>query len=219
MLLCMKSSFRQIDEKIRACASDALGVALGGFPDQQMIISEVNRSILPPLKSEKRFMKWTNALVDPKTPVELSPLEQSALNDARLSFEFRAIECIGLIAGSTTDESVSIDMIWKLIDLAAYEPAMGLLCRRACERAALMLGFKNVSELFVDMAPHLLVKWIESQRGLEDFPLLMTSPFTMQIASRFLPNEVLQLLMTEGGWDDKFFGADVSSFAQSCGEQ
>jgi hypothetical protein len=219
MLLYTKSSFCQLDEKIRMGASDALGVALGGFPDQQMIVSEVNRSILPPLKSEKRFMKWTNALVDPKTPVDLSQLEQSALTDGRLSFEFRAIDCIGLIAGSTTDESVSVDMVWKLLDLAAHEPAMGLLCRRACERAALMLGFKSVSELFVDMAPHLLVKWIESRRRLGDFPLLMTSPLTPQIACRFLPNEVLRMLMTDGGWDDKFLGADVSNFAQSHGEQ
>lgn len=183
-----------------------------------MIVSEVNRCILPPLKSEKKLVKWMNTLVDPKTPVDLSQLEQSALNDARLSFEFHAIDCVGLIAGSTTDEGVCIEMVWKLLDLAAFEPAMGLLCRRACERAALMLGFKTVNELFSDMAPHLLVKWVESRRSLRDFPLLLTSPFVLQIACRHLPNEVLQLLMSEGGWDDKFLSGDVSNFVQSSGE-
>lgn len=118
-----QSSLRQIDGTIRSRACDALGVALGGFPDQKLIVSEISRS-LPPLKSERKFARWLNALADPKTPVDLSQLEQSALTDARLSFEFHAIDCIGLIAGSTSDEGVCIDMIWKLLDLAAFEPAV-----------------------------------------------------------------------------------------------
>lgn len=183
-----------------------------------MIVSEVNRSILPPLKSERKLIKWMCGLADSKTPVELSQLEQSALTDARLSFEFHAIDCVGLIAGSTTDENVCIEMIWKLLDLSTYEPAMGLLCRRACERAALMLGFENVSDLLSEMAPHLLVRWIESRRGLRDFPVLMTSPCILQIACRYLPNEVLLLLIKEGGWDDKVLSGDISNFVQSAGE-
>lgn len=214
-----QSSFRHIDETIRSRAIDALGVALGGFPDQQMIVSEMNRSVLPPLKSERKFMKWINSLMDHKTPVDLSQLEQTALNDARLSFEFHAIDCIGLIAGSTTDESVCVDMVWKLVDLAAHEPAMGLLCSRACERAALMLGFKSASELFADMAPHLIVRWIESSRGLRNFPLLITSANAMQNVCRYLPNEVLAMLLSEGGWDDKCLSGEslIANFVQSNG--
>ena len=83
LLFVSQSSFRHIDEVIRSKANDALGVALGGFPDQQMIVSEMNRSILPPLKSERKFTKWMNSMADPKTPVDLSPLEQAALADAR----------------------------------------------------------------------------------------------------------------------------------------
>jgi hypothetical protein len=173
-----QSSFRHIDEDIRAHACDALGVALGGF----VIVSEMFRSILPPLKSdEKKFKRWTHTLTDPKMPVDLSQLEQPALNNARLSFEFHAIDCLGLIAGSTTDEDVCVDMVWKLIDLNAYEPAMGLLSCRACERAALMLGFKKVEDLFSDMAPHLLVKWIESRKSLREFPLPSAAVFSICI--------------------------------------
>jgi hypothetical protein len=151
---------------------------------------------------------------------ELSQLEESALNDARLSFEFHCIDCIGLIAGSTTDEAVCVDMVWKLIDLNAYEPAMGLLSRRACERAALMLGFKKVNDLFSDMAPHLLVKWIESRRSLKEFPLLLSSPFALQGACRYLPNEVLDMLVTEGGWDDKLWNFEslATNFTQSSAD-
>ena len=155
-------------------------------------------------------------MADPKTPVDLSPLEQTALADARLSFEFHAIDCIGLIAGSTTEEDVCIDMVWKLVDLTAFEPAMGLLCRRACERAALMLGFNNVSDLLSDMIPHLLVKWIESRRSLSDFPLLMTASQALQNSCRYLPSQILDLLMN--GWDDEFLNADISNYVQSCGD-
>ena len=213
-----KSSFHHIDEAIRSRACNALGAALGGFPDQQMIVSEMNRSILPPLKSDKKFSKWINLLADHKLPVDLTQLEQSALNDARLSFEFHAIESIGIIAGSTTDESVCVDMIWKLLDLSAFEPAMGLLCRRACERAAMMLGFKNVIDLFSDMAPRLLVKWIESHKSLNDFPALITSPSTLQNVCRYYPNEVLNTLVSEGGLDDKIMNRNVPDFVQSWGD-
>eukprot|EP00804_Cyclotella_cryptica_P000562 CCRYP_009970-RE/>CCRYP_009970-RE protein AED:0.07 eAED:0.07 QI:22/1/1/1/1/0.88/9/1092/3640 len=214
----IKSSFRNIDEGIRLLACDALGVALGGFPDQKMIVSEMYRNILPPLKSEKKFGKWVNSLVDPKMPVELSPLEQSALSDARLSIEYHAIDCIGLIVGSTTDEDVCIDMVWKLIDLNVCEPAMALLCHRAFERAALMLGFNNVSDFFSDLAPHLLVKWIESRRSLREFPLLLTAPFALRGTCRYLPSEVLDVIVLEGGFDDRFWNvgdAFVRNFIQS----
>jgi hypothetical protein len=218
MFTSSQSSFRHIDEGMRSLACDALGVALGGFSDQKMIVSEMHRNILPPLKSEKKFGKWVNSLVDPKMPVDLSQLEQSALNDARLSFEYHAINCIGLIAGSTTDYEICIDMVWKLIDLNACEPAMGLLCHRACERAALMLGFNNVSDFFFDLAPHLLVKWIESRRSLRQFPLLLTSPFALRGACRYLPNEVLGMIVLEGGYDDRFWNtrdAFIINFIQS----
>ena len=80
-----------------------------------------------------------------------------------------------------------------------------------------MLGFKSVGDLLSDIAPHLLVRWIESRRSLNDFPLLMTSSFTLRKCCRNCPNEVLEMLLCEGGWDDKFLGVDISNFVQTSG--
>ncbi|KAL7471935.1 hypothetical protein ACHAXS_012259 [Conticribra weissflogii] len=197
----VKAALRHSDEHVRSCASDALGAVFTSFPSQEMIAAEITDKVLPPLSSSsKKLNRWIESLSDPKLSDDLSKLEQAALDDARLSYQYQAIECIGLIAGTSSDATVRKDMIWKLINLATKKPTLTLLCRRACERAAFLLGFRYLDDLLDDLAPHLLVKWVESRRGLCNLPILLTSPFVTKELCRYFPNEILRMITSEGGW-------------------
>ena len=204
----MHSNFRQLDESTRGLACDVLGAALGTYDDQKALVENVLKNTLPRLDNDRKFTKWVDSLADMKLREDLTSLEEEALSDASDSIAYHSIECIGLIAGSTSDEELTRQMIWKLIDLASKKPTLLLQCYRACKRASFLLGLKSVHELFDSMMPHLLVKWLESQRSLRDFPLLLMSPSSLERACQYLPNEVLSTLLSGTGWSDDFFQLD-----------
>jgi hypothetical protein len=110
-----------------------------------------------------------------------------------------------MIAGTTSDKNLGREMVWKLVDLAAKIPSMLLSCNRALQRASLLLGFKSPRNMLDGMMPHLLVKWLESQRSLRDLPLLLMSSFVVERACYFLPNELLSMLLSGGGWNNDTF--------------
>lgn len=202
----VKAALRHPDEHVRSFACDALGAVFTSFSSQEMIAAEIIDKVLPPLSSSnKKFNKWIESLNDPKLSDDLSKLETAALDDARLSYQYQAIDCIGLIAGTSSDVKVRKDMIWKLVNIATKKPKLTLLCRRACERAAFLLGFRCLDDLFDDLAPHLLVKWVESRRALCNLPILLTSPFITKELCRRFPNEILRMVVDEGGWSYDFW--------------
>lgn len=203
-------SFCQIDENIRTEGPGILGAAMITLPaSEKTIVSDVFQSALPRLDSHKKFKRWVNnSLVDQKLRDELAPLEEEALSDVEFSLEFSTIECIGCMAGNTSDETIARDLVWRLIDLASKKPTLLLPCYRACNRAARLMMFKSLGAMFDNMMPHLLVKWLESRRNLRDFPIFLMSPFAVDRACRNFPNEILSMLLTKGGWSDDYFSLD-----------
>ena len=202
----MTQSFLNVDENVRGLAADVLAATLYRFSAQKVIVSDILKKELPRLNNDKKFNKWVDNLADEKLQDDdLKVLEERALCDAHLSIEYHAIECIGLIAGTTSDDVLGKDMIWKLIDLATMRPEMLLPCYKACRRAAFLLGFTRLSDMLEGMMPHLLVKWLESRRSLHEFPLLFMSPFAVVSACRSFPSEILKMLLQEGGWSDDYF--------------
>ena len=198
--------FCHIDESVRCLASDLLGAALIIFPDQKPIVLDVLKNALPKLDDRAKIRKWVgNTLVDQKLRDEMITLEEDALTDAEGSIEHNGIQCLGMIAGHASDAALARDMIWRIIDLATRRPSVLLQCYRACKRASFLRQYKCLSDMFDDMMPHLLVKWLESQRSLVDFPLLLMSPLLVERACRYLPSELLSMLSLEGGWSDDFF--------------
>jgi hypothetical protein len=198
--------FCHIDESVRCLASDLLGAALIIFPDQKPIVLDVLKNALPKLDDRAKIRKWVgNTLVDQKLRDEMITLEEDALTDAEGSIEHNGIQCLGMIAGHASDAALARDMIWRIIDLATRRPSVLLQCYRACKRASFLRRYKCLSDMFDDMMPHLLVKWLESQRSLVDFPLLLMSPLLVERACRYLPNELLSMLSLEGGWSDDIF--------------
>ena len=202
----MCTSFCHIDESVRSLACDLLGAALIIFPDQNPIVLDVLKNALPRLDERKKIRKWVDkSLVDQKLRDEMVTLEEEALTDAEGSIEYNSIQCIGMIAGYASDPALARDMIWRLLDLASKRPSILLPCYRACKRASFLLQYKSLSDMFDDMMPHMLVKWLESQRSLYDFPILMMSPFALEWACRLFPNELLSMLLSGEGWNDGFF--------------
>ena len=82
----------------------------------------------------------------------------------------------------------------------------------------ILLGFKNVASMFEAMMPYLVVRWLESQRNLKDFPLLIMSPVTLERACRYLPNEVLTMLLEGDGWNDEYFSLDGDGGSKTLNE-
>ena len=176
------------------------------FPDQHPIVSDVFKSALPSLGNRKKVLKWMDtSLVDQKLRDELVNLEEEACSDAELSIEFHALECIGLLAGHVFDTTLARDMIWRLVDLAASKPGLLLPGYRACRRASFLLKHKSIGDMFDDVMPHLLVKWLESGRPLGKLPILFLSPMVIERTCRYLPNEMLAMLLSNEGWSDDYF--------------
>ena len=213
-------SFCHIDENVRSLACDVLGAALYVFTGQGALVADVLKQALPKLDNKNKFDKWVDKnMTDPKLGDDWKELEDRSLNDAEGSIEYHTIECIGLIAGYAKESALAKDMIWKLIDLASKRPLLLLPCYRSCKQAAIILEYKSLSGMFDDMMPHLLVRWLESQRSLRDFPLLLMSPFALDRACRFLPLDIMSMLLSEGGWSDEFFNLDSESESQTLNER
>ena len=213
-------SFCHIDENVRSLACDVLGAALYVFTEQGALVADVLKQALPKLDNKNKFDKWVDKnMTDPKLGDDWKELEDRSLNDAEGSIEYHTIECIGLIAGYAKESALAKDMIWKLIDLASKRPLLLLPCYRSCKQAAIILEYKSLSGMFDDMMPHLLVRWLESQRSLRDFPLLLMSPFALDRACRFLPLDIMSMLLSEGGWSDEFFNLDSESESQTLNER
>ena len=200
----VKASLRSLDENVRELAPDAVGAALDLYSDSGQVVTEIERS-LPKIYNSKKFERWRESLSDPKLPDNLTEQEQVAMDDAVTSFEFHYIETIGLMAGASKDTTISRDMIWKLIELAYRIPSLSLLCLRALKRAAFILGYNKLNDLFDETMPHLLVKWLETRRSLHDIPLLLTSPFALERTCRYFPVDISSMLLKKDGWDDGYF--------------
>ena len=213
-------SFCHIDENVRSLACDVLGAALYVFPEQGALVADVLKQALPKLDNKNKFDKWVDKnMTDPRLIDDRKDLEDRTLNDIEISIEYHTIECIGLIAGYAKESALAKDMIWKLIDLASKRPLLLLPCYRSCKQAAFIREYKSLSGMFDDMMPHLLVRWLESQRSLRDFPLLLMSPFALDRACRFLPLDIMSMLLSEGGWSDEFFNLDSESESQTLNER
>jgi len=200
------ASFCHIDENVRTLACDVLGSAMIRLSEQGAMVSDTLKSAIPRLDNRKKFMRWIDkSMVDQKLPEDMKDLEDIALTDIEGSIEYHSIECIGLIAGYANDPHLAKEMIWKLIDLATNKPSLLLPCYRACKRAAFVREYNGISGMFNDMMPHLLVRWLESKRRIHDFPLLVVSPFALDRVCRYLPNDMLNMLLSGGGWNEEFF--------------
>ena len=93
--------------------------------------------------------------------------------------------------------------------MATKRRSLLLPCYRACKRASVLLQHKSVGDMFDDMMPHLLVKWLDSGRSLRQFPLLLMSPFAIERICRYLPIDLLSMLQSGEGWSDTYFCLDV----------
>ena len=215
----MLSSFCHIDENVRSLACDVLGSALIQYPDRRALVAATLKEALPRLDNKKKFIKFVdNKIADPKLPEDMKEMEDLALTDAEASIEYHSIECIGIIAGHADDAFLAKEMIWKLVDLAAKRPSLLLPCYRSCKRAAVLYGYKSLGGMFDDMMPYLLVKWLESQRSLRAFPLLLMSPFALDRLCRYLPCEFLDMLLS-GGWGDDYFNLEDGNGSLALNEK
>ncbi len=215
------SSFCHLDENVRSQACDILDSALTLFPDQRPIVSDVFQSALPCLDDRKKFLKWMDkSLIDQKLRDELVNLEEVACSDTEFSIEFNVLDCMGLLAGHLSETNLAIDMIWRLVELAAEKPSLLLACYRGCRRASYLLKYKSLGDMFDDVMPHLLVKWLESDRALHKLPLLIISPVVVELACHYLPHEMLAMLLSNQGWSDAHFYLDqVDSEAETPNEK
>lgn len=204
------TSFCHIDESVRSLACDLLGAALLCYPDQNPVAYDVLKNALPKLDDRNKIRKWVEkTLVDQKLRDEMVALEDDALTDAEASIEYNSVQCLGMIAGQASHAALARDMIWRLIDLATKRRSLLLPCYRACKRASVLLQHKSVGDMFDDMMPHLLVKWLDSGRSLRQFPLLLMSPFAIERICRYLPIDLLSMLQSGEGWSDTYFCLDV----------
>jgi hypothetical protein len=204
------TSFCHIDESVRSLACDLLGAALLCYPDQNPVAYDVLKNALPKLDDRNKIRKWAEkTLVDQKLRDEMVALEDDALTDAEASIEYNSVQCLGMIAGLASHAALARDMIWRLIDLATKRRSLLLPCYRACKRASVLLQHKSVGDMFDDMMPHLLVKWLDSGRSLRQFPLLLMSPFAIERICRYLPIDLLSMLQSGEGWSDTYFCLDV----------
>jgi len=204
------TSFCHIDESVRSLACDLLGAALLCYPDQNPVAYDVLKNALPKLDDRNKIRKWVEkTLVDQKLRDEMVALEDDALTDAEASIEYNSVQCLGMIAGHASHAALARDMIWRLIDLATKRRSLLLPCYQACKRASVLLQHKSVGDMFDDMMPHLLVKWLDSGRSLRQFPLLLMSPFAIERICRYLPIDLLSMLQSGKGWSDTYFCLDI----------
>ena len=204
--LLVLPSLKDMNHKVRCIAADAVACALQILPNQQVIVESVLKSLIPLIKAKDEdslIDSWYETQITGKKDLFYS-MERDAWRDSRPSLECTAIECLGAIAGATTDIAVFLGTISDIIDLAMTRPDLQFLCFRACERASLMKGFSSVDDMFLDhKLEWLLQKWLDSGQKISEIPLFMSCPWMVHSLLRVQPSQIIQKATKMDGSDDE----------------
>lgn len=119
---------------------------------------------------EEKFRSWMNGNgVDDE-------LETIARLDSRVSFEATAIECLGVIAGFTSDDNIARESTFKIMSHAIDMPNRETMCFQALRLSAYRRGYSSFNDMLQDECAYILNCCITSGISLHKLPILFCSP-------------------------------------------
>ncbi len=170
-----------ISSSVRKHATYAVGAALRAFSAQARVVSFVKEK-LPPLlpkdhsSASSVFHEWW-ASNGPRTGTSEDNEEDSpGWKDVFLSFQTFAVDANGMIVASATDRRLFRDSLFEMVLLASQRPDLEGICYHTCDKAARRIGFGTVQQMLMSEAEYLCTKWVETEKQLQEMPLLLTAP-------------------------------------------
>ena len=178
---CVVPPILHCDYHVRLYAAASIGAALKRFDHQRNIVESILSKMLPLLNTNEsnisnksEFERWLHEN-NLDFFCEPSHLDRVHYYNRRI-FEVTAINCIGQIAGSTSDITIAREQIMFLIFLSADNPSLQMQCFHACEKSAILMHFASVGQMIEYHSEWFLHQWVISERDLSDIPLLMSAP-------------------------------------------
>ena len=171
-------SIKDLSASVRRDACLAVAAALHILRENTDRIMNTLERILPPISSpddkEAAYHAWYE-----RNNLEKVDHEGRVWEDARNSVESSAIYCRAIIAGVSNDSTEK--MLYDFVCFSWIRPELEAYCFQACDKIAMMLGYKKAEDLITDQSECLIRRWLEDGKNFADIPLILSSPRLLRL--------------------------------------